>query len=200
MPEAVARRYKQGDETIAEDHQDVTVLFADIAGFDEYSARLDSSVEIAALNELVRRFDEAADRFGVEHVRTTRQEGYLASCGLIVPRVDHARRVVELAIEMQHILDVFSAQHDTKLQLRAGIDTGTVTSGLVGRSSIVYDMWGDTVSLAHRVHASGSAGIFLTQRVVDKLPDASGLHESGTVDTQSGQQRVWSIDTVDARV
>lgn len=201
MPEGVAKRYRQGDETIAEDHQDVTVLFADIVGFDEFSHGKDSAESLAMLNSIVRSFDEAADRHGVERVRTTRQEGYLASCGLIVPRVDNARRMVEFAIAMQQILDRYSAQNGAELHIRAGIDSGTVTSGLVGRTSVVYDMWGDAVNLAHRVQdASGAPGVYLTQRVVDALPDSVTYTESGEVETQAGRQRVWRIDLESARV
>jgi class 3 adenylate cyclase len=127
-------------------------------------------------------------------VRTTRQ-GYLASCGLSVPRVDHARRAVEFAIEMQRIVDRFGAQKGAKLSVRAGLDTGTVTSGLVGRTHVVYDLWGDAVSLAFRLQGGANeAGIFLTQRVVDKLPDNLPFVDSGVVDTAAGFQRVWRID------
>ncbi len=89
-------------------------------------------------------------------MRTTRS-GYLASCGLSVPRVDNVRRVVDWAEEAQGVLERFNAQHGSKIGLRAGIDTGQVTSGLVGRSSIVYDMWGDAVSLAYRVQGIAPA-------------------------------------------
>ncbi|WP_349867230.1 adenylate/guanylate cyclase domain-containing protein [Leifsonia sp. WHRI 6310E] len=201
MPEGVAKRYRQGDETIAEDHQDVTVLFADIGGFDDYARGKDSAESLALLNSIVRSFDEAADKYGVERVRTTRQEGYLASCGLTVPRVDNARRMVEFAIAMQGILDRYGAQNGIELKLRAGIDSGTVTSGLVGRTSVVYDMWGDAVNLAHRVQdVSSSPGIYLTQRVVDSLPDSVGYSDSGVLETQGGRVRVWRIDAEAARV
>ncbi|CAG7274291.1 hypothetical protein PICSAR26_04634 [Mycobacterium avium subsp. paratuberculosis] len=39
MPEPVARRYREGEQTIAQEHQDVTVIFADIVGLDEISAK-----------------------------------------------------------------------------------------------------------------------------------------------------------------
>ncbi len=201
MPEGVAKRYRQGDETIAEDHQDVTVLFADIVGFDDFSRGKESAEGLALLNSIVRSFDEAAERHGVERVRTTRQEGYLASCGLTVPRVDNARRMVEFALSMQKILERFSAQNGAELRLRAGIDSGTVTSGLVGRTSVVYDMWGDAVNLAHRVQdSSATPGVYLTQRVVDALPDSVKYTDAGEVETQSGQQRVWRIDLEATRV
>jgi class 3 adenylate cyclase len=193
MPESVARRYRDGDETIAEDHQDVSVLFADLVGFDDFAAGLGAEKELALLNDLVRQFDEAAQSKGIEKVRTLR-EGYLASCGLIVPRVDSARRTVDFALEMIRIVERFNAQHGAALSLRAGIDTGTVTSGLVGRSSIAYDMWGDAVSIANRVQAlAGKPGVFISQRVRDKVGELPNMTEVGTIETKAGPQSVWQI-------
>jgi len=195
MPDTLAKRYKEGAKTIVEDHQEVTVLFADIVGFEEYSATLGSSEKaLETLNDIFRAFDDAADDHGVERVRSTRQ-GYLASCGLVVPRVDNARRAVMFAIDMQQIVEHFGAQQGVKLAIRAGIDTGTVSSGLVGRSKVVYDLWGDAVSLAFRLQGGANeAGIFVTQRVVDKIADQLPFTDSGVVATPSGNQRVWRID------
>lgn len=194
MPQAVAKRYRDGDQNIVQDHQQVTVLYADIVGFDEYSRNLPSEAALEQLNELLRNFDEAADLHGVERVRTTRS-GYLASCGLTIPRVDNARRTVDLAVDLQRILERFGAQLGATLNLRAGIDTGTVTSGLVGRSHMVYDLWGDAVSLAFRVQGeTAEPGIFLTQRVVDKLPGSQSLVAVGVLQTSKGEQRVWRVN------
>lgn len=194
MPEALAKRYKEGARTIVQDHQEVTVLFADIVGFEEYGRGMTSEKGLDTLNDIFRAFDEAAELLGVERVRTTRQ-GYLASCGLSVPRVDHARRAVEFALEMQRIVERFGAQQGVDLSVRAGIDSGTVTSGLVGRSHVVYDLWGDAVSLAFRLQGGANeAGLFLTQRVVDKLAEKLPYTDSGVVETSAGFQRVWRID------
>ena len=194
MPDALAKRYREGARTIVEDHQEVTVLFADVVGFEEHSRALGSEKALDLLNDIFRAFDDAADEHGVERVRTTRQ-GYLASCGLTVPRVDNARRAVQFAMEMAKVVDRFGAQQGTTLSIRVGIDTGTVTSGLVGRSSMVYDLWGDAVSLAFRLQGGATEnGIFLTQRVVDKIPDTLPYTDSGVVETSSGWQRVWRVD------
>ncbi|WP_175481259.1 adenylate/guanylate cyclase domain-containing protein [Curtobacterium sp. MMLR14_010] len=194
MPEEVARRYKQGDETIAEDHQDVAVVYADVIGFDDFAASMNAEESLALVNDVWRSFDEAATRHGIERVRTTRS-GYLASCGLSVPRVDNVRRVVEFVTEAQGVLDRFNAQHGSSVALRAGLDAGPVTSGLVGRSSIVYDMWGDAVSLAYRVQGiAPSPGVYATQRVVDKLGDPGSARDVGEVQTQAGPQRVWKLE------
>ncbi|MCS5724202.1 adenylate/guanylate cyclase domain-containing protein [Herbiconiux sp. CPCC 203407] len=193
MPEKVARRYREGEETIAENHQDVTVVYADLAGFDDFAAGLGTDRELSLLNDLMRQFDDAAAAAGVEKVRTLRA-GYLASCGLIVPRVDSARRTVGFALQLAEIVARFNAQHDAGIAIRVGIDSGTVTSGLVGQASIAYDMWGDAVNVANRVQAlSGRPGIFLTQRVRDKLPDTAGLTQVGEIEIAGATQSVWQV-------
>jgi class 3 adenylate cyclase len=194
MPEEVGRLYRQGVKTIAQDHQEVTVLYADVVGFEEFSKGLPTEKALELLNDLYRRFDDAAEEHGVERVRTTRQ-GYLASCGLSVPRVDHARRAVDFALEMQRILTRFSARHAAELHLRAGIDSGTVTSGLIGRAHVAYDLWGDAVSLAFHVQrGSGAAGIFVTDTVKQSLVDTRVLSDAGKLQTDGGTEQIWLVD------
>ncbi|GAA2002569.1 adenylate/guanylate cyclase domain-containing protein [Microbacterium ulmi] len=193
MPEGIADRYKHGDEAITQDSDDVTVVFADIVGFEELALTLSSEEAVAKLNDLIRTFDEAAEKHGVERVRTTRQS-YLASCGLGTPRVDNARRAVEFALELDTILQRYSAQQGVELGLRAGLDSGKVTSGLIGRARVVYDMWGDAVNLAFRVQGdSAEPGIYVTQRVADRIPDTVPITPAGEVSTQNGTQRVWRV-------
>jgi class 3 adenylate cyclase len=71
-----------------------------------------------------------------------------------------------------------------------------VTSGLIGRARVVYDMWGDAVNLAFRVQGdSADPGIYVTQRVADRIPDTIRIAPAGEVPTQNGTQRVWRIET-----
>ncbi|WP_439563992.1 adenylate/guanylate cyclase domain-containing protein [Microcella sp.] len=195
MPEPVIQRYRDGDQTIAEDHADISVMYADIVGFEAFSRDRGSEATLETLNELVRQFDEAGAPFGVEHVRTT-TKGYLASCGLTVPRIDNARRMVDYAVELTRIVDRFSAQWGVALSLRAGLDLGEASSGLVGRAHMVYDLWGDAVNLAFRLQAERTeSGIFLTDRVAAGLPATVHLLDAGVVATAQGEQRVWRVDT-----
>jgi class 3 adenylate cyclase len=193
MPEPVVQRYREGEETIAEDHQNVTVIFADIAGLDELLSDLTSDEELSIVNKLVRQFDAAAENLGVERVRTL-HNGYLASCGLSVPRLDNVRRTVDFAIEMQHIVDRFNAESGNDLKLRAGIDTGTVSSGLVGRASLAYDMWGGAVNVAYRVQSgSPQPGIYVTSRVYDVMRDSRHFTAAGEVGGDGGAEPIWRL-------
>lgn len=193
MPETVAERYRRGEETIAEHHDNVSVVFAELTGFDEYSEQLTSDAETAQLNVLMRGFDEAAAKTGVEKVRTLRG-GYLASSGLTVPRVDNVRRAVEFAREMRAVVERFNAQNGSNLDLRAGVDTGSVTSGLVARTSLAYDLWGDAVSLAYRVRSvTGEPGIYVTRAVRDRLLDTVSFADAGTVELRGIAQPVYRV-------
>jgi class 3 adenylate cyclase len=193
MPEQVVERYRQGEEIIAQDHHDVSVIFADIVGLDRLQAELSSEDLLATTNELTRQIDAAAEDLGVEPVRTV-HNGYLASCGLNVPRLDNVRRTVDFAIEASRIIDRFNSETGYRLGLRAGIDTGRVSSGLVGRSSIVYDMWGAAVNLAYQAQ-SGSAepGIYVTQQVYETLGDAKTFTSAGAITIDGSQQPIWRV-------
>jgi class 3 adenylate cyclase len=194
MPEPVVARYREGEETIAQDQQNVTVLFADIVGLDELSSEMSADEQLAIVNRLVRQFDAAAESLGVERIRTL-HNGYLASCGLSVPRIDNVRRTVDFAIEMQRIVDRYNGESNTSLQLRAGIDTGTVSSGLVGRSSLAYDMWGSAVDIANQVQ-SGSPlpGIYVTSRVYDVMRDSRQFAPAGEVGAGDDTEPIFRLE------
>ena len=193
MPEPVVQRYREGEQTIAQDHQNVTVIFADIVGLDELSAELDSEHVLEIVNELVRQFDAAAENLGVEQVRTL-HNGYLASCGLSVPRLDNVRRTVDFAIEMQRIIGRFNTEMGRDLKLRAGIDTGAVSSGLVGRTSLAYDLWGQAVNLAYQVQSGApQPGIYATTQVYEVMRDSRQFASAGTITVDGTEQQVWRL-------
>lgn len=193
MPDSLAARYREGEQTIAEQHEDVAVVYAELMGVDDFSRALDGQQETHALNELMRGFEEAAERVGVESVRTLRG-GYLASCGLTIPRVDNARRAVEFALEMHTHVRRFNERTGSRLELRAGVDTGAVTSGLVARSSLAYDLWGDAVDLASRVRRAVDApGVYVSDAVHDRVHGLWEFTEVGAVDASGRTSAVWRV-------
>ena len=192
MPESVVERYRDGESNIAEEHQDVTVIYADLAGLDEISGEMEPEESVALINKLVRQFDAAAESTGIERVRNT-HNGYLACCGLNVPRLDNIHRTVDFACEMQRIVDRFNTQNGHHIRLRAGIDTGAVTSGLVGRAGLVYDLWGGAVHLASAMRG-GQPGIFVSEDVYEATSDVRRYTQAGTVTVGDRQEPTWRLD------
>ena len=193
MPETVMTRYREGEETIYQDHQDVTVIFAQIAGLDDVSADLTPEESLFMVNKLVHQFDTAAQRLGIERVRTLRN-GYLATCGLNIPRLDKVRRTVDFALEMHRIIVRFNGAAGTSLELKAGIHSGTVSSGLIGRATPAYDIWGEAVDLVYRVQGETSEpGVYVTSSVRDAMGNSASFTDAGTVTAAGHPQPTWRL-------
>ncbi len=193
MPESVAQRYRDGEQIIAQEHQDVTVIFADIIGLDEISIGLSGDELVGIVNELVRELDSTAESLGVEPIRTV-HNGYLASCGLNVPRLDSVSRIIDFAVETQRIIERFNSGKGYHLTIRAGVNTGNVVSGLVGKSSVIYDMWGAAVNLAHQMRSSATeSGVFVTSDVYEVMRDIRQFTPAGTLTLDGTEQPIWRL-------
>jgi class 3 adenylate cyclase len=193
MPESIVQRYREGEATIAQKHQDVAIIFADIVGLDELSNDLPGDELVGIVDELFRQFDSAAETLGVERIRTF-HNGYLATCGVITPRLDSIHRSVDFAVEMRRIIDRFNGQTGHELGLRVGINTGNVVSGLVGGSSLVYDMWGAAVSLAYQMHRGApQPGIYVSSQVYEAMRDVRQFTPAGTISVGGTDQTMYRL-------
>ncbi|MCA1833787.1 MAG: adenylate/guanylate cyclase domain-containing protein [Actinomycetota bacterium] len=192
LPEVIAKRLKESDEVIADAFDDVTVLFADIAGFTPLSARLPPDEIVRMLNALFSEFDDIAERRGLEKIKTI-GDAYMVAGGLPLPRPDHAEAVASAAIDMRSV--VAATTNDT-LSVRIGIDSGPVVAGVIGRRKFIYDLWGDTVNTASRMESQGTpGGIQVTERTYARLLDRFAFQARGTIDVKGkGQmQTYWML-------
>ncbi|MFM7290191.1 MAG: adenylate/guanylate cyclase domain-containing protein [Planctomycetia bacterium] len=154
LPEKIADRLKNGESTIADSFQEVTVLFADLKGFTEFSQHTDAQHLVGLLDEIFSAFDHLAHLHGVEKIKTI-GDAYMAVAGLPVPRPDHADAVAEMALGMQQAFRDVMASRSLGLEVRIGIHSGAVVAGVIGRHKFTYDLWGDTVNLASRMESHG---------------------------------------------
>jgi class 3 adenylate cyclase len=193
MPESVVRRYRDGEQTISQEHQDVAVIFADIVGLDEISNELSGNELVGIVDEVVRELDSAAETLGVEPVRTV-HNGYLASCGLNVPRLDSVPRTIDFALEMLRIIERFNRRTGHHLSIRAGVNTGNVISGLIGGTSVIYDMWGAAVNLAHQMRSGATeSGIYVTSEVYEVMRDIRQFTPAGSITVGGSEQPIWRL-------
>ena len=150
LPDVIADRVRGGDVTIAETFENVTVVYATIGQFTEIMADVSATEMINLINELIDAFDEAAERHGVERINTV-GDVYLAVCGLPIPRLDHAKRATAFALEMLNIVNRFNRMHNFRLTLSVGLSSGEVDAGIVGRRRFVYEILGESVSIARQL-------------------------------------------------
>jgi class 3 adenylate cyclase len=184
LPEPIARRLKQDERVIADRHEDVTVLFADVVDFTPFSEHRRPEDVVALLDDLFVAFDGLAERFGLEKIKTI-GDAYMAVAGAPTGRVDHAQAAAEMALAMQDTLGQVCRRSGVSLQIRIGLDAGPVVAGVIGQRRSIYDLWGDTVNTASRMESSGLPGrIQVTERVYERLRDAYEFEPRGEVEVK----------------
>lgn len=171
FPAAIAKRLKQGEKNIAESVSNVTVLFSDLTGFSKLSDSLTAYEIVSILNDIVSIFDETAERYGMEKIKTI-GDSYMAVCGLSVPYLDHDKRAIDFGLEMQAIVRRFSQERNFQLNISLGIHSGDIVAGIVGRNKFIYDVWGDTINIASALKSSCPEGaILVSNEIYNRLSD-----------------------------
>jgi class 3 adenylate cyclase len=184
LPEPVAARLKRDEGIIADACGEVTVLFADIVGFTAMAARLSASDVVTLLDRVFARWDALAGEHGVEKIKTI-GDAYMVAGGIPLPQADHAEAVAEMALAMGPEVAPLAAETGLPLQVRIGIDAGSVVAGVIGRAKFSYDLWGDTVNTASRMESHAEPGtIQVTERAYERLRDRYELSPRGTVEVK----------------
>jgi class 3 adenylate cyclase len=157
LPAVVAARLQAGDKRVAEVHEAVTVLFADVVGFTAWSSRAGRSEIVQLLDELFFLFDQVSADHGLEKIKTI-GDAYMAVSGCPQPDPRHAARAAAAAIAMVSKAKGLFERFGLSLDLRVGLASGSVVAGVIGKAKPQFDVWGATVNLASRMESSGRPG------------------------------------------
>ena len=194
LPATIAERLKASEASIAEHSDGVTVLFADIVGFTELSARKTPQALVELLNRIFSEFDALAEAHGLEKIKTI-GDAYMAVAGLPNPWPDHAPRAARMALAMQGAIARVAEQTGEPLALRIGLYSGPVVAGVIGRRKFTYDLWGDTVNTASRMESHGLPGmIHCSEASATLLRGTFRLRDRGLVDIKGkGEMRTYLL-------
>jgi class 3 adenylate cyclase len=172
LPQAIVDRLKAhpNGERVADAFDEVSVLFADAVDSTEHAARTSPEEFAETLDKLFRLFDEIADRYGLEKIKTI-GDAYMAVAGAPVPMKGHADRAANAALDMLKEAGQIRWPTGDPIVVRVGLATGPAVAGVIGHRKFAYDLWGDTVNLASRLsETSGQPGkIQCTEPVAQRL-------------------------------
>jgi class 3 adenylate cyclase len=183
LPASAVAQRQEGDEKANREFADVSVLFAEIVGMEALGAKLGEAAALSSLGDLIEAFDEAAEESGIEKVKTI-GGSYLAVCGLSVTRPDHARRIIQFAQQMERIIGVFNRDEKAHLAISIGINSGPVVGGVVGRRKFLYDLWGDTVTIAKKLSVGNSTAIRVTSQIRERIGDQFNFGASHKIEAE----------------
>ena len=182
LPAPIAERLKANDMRIADHYDSVTVMFADLVNFTQISEKMPALQLIDLLSQVFLRFDQLAEKYQVEKIKTI-GDAYMVVSGAPVVCADHVSRITEMAFDMHVALKEVATKTGINLNMRIGIHTGSVVAGVIGSTKFSYDLWGDTVNLASRMESVCKVNsIQVTREVYEVLKDTYVFSEMTSVD------------------
>jgi class 3 adenylate cyclase/HAMP domain-containing protein len=173
------------DIELAPSRKFLTTFFSDVRGFTEAAERMEPEELIDELNEYLSEMTEIVFKHGGTLDKYV-GDAVMVFFGDPVPQDDHARRAVEMALEMRErmkrLQDTWLRRYNEVFKIGIGISTGWVTVGNIGSSARSdYTVLGNHVNLAARLADRAEAGqILITERTfreVDELVGGSVVDE-----------------------
>jgi adenylate cyclase len=195
LPDNVVERLKAvPDAAIADGFASASVLFADVSGFVAMARSLGPSKTVELLNKLVSRFDELAERHGVEKIKTI-GDAYMVASGVPEPRADHAVALAGMALDMMAAARHISSETGLQINIRAGMASGPMMAGVIGKRKFSYDVWGDPVNLASRLEQLSVPGrILICPSCRAALEGIFELEPRGMIEVKGvGPQEAWYL-------
>jgi adenylate cyclase len=186
VPTPLADRLRQ-DPSASElggEEREISVLFADLQGFTQFSEHAEPADVIRMLNSywavtvpvVVREHGGLIESFAGDAVMVV-----FNAAG---DQPDHARRAVAAAVGMQRATEEARAGRNEWPRFRAGVNTGAAIVGNVGTEEHrSFAAIGDTTNVAARLQATAAAGqVVVSESTVDALPDRTGLDPLGPLE------------------
>lgn len=160
LPKATAEELKEKGYASAKYYDQVTVLFTDFVGFTKLSEIIPPQELVEDLDYCFKAFDEIATRNNLEKIKTI-GDAYMCAGGLPIANENHAVDAVRASLEMEQFISNWKTQREQlgkhAWEIRVGLHSGEVIAGVVGKSKLAYDIWGDTVNTASRMESSGES-------------------------------------------
>jgi adenylate cyclase len=190
----IGRLKARAEPLIADGYDDVSVLFADLAGSTARASEMPPADFVRFLNGLFSIFDDLVQQCGLEKIKTS-GDGYMVVGGAPVARPDHAAALARLALAMRDATQALRDPSGHPVPVRIGLASGPVVAGVIGTRKFFYDVWGDAVNVASRMETTGLPGMIqVSDDIYRRLKDAFDFEERGARDVKGkGVMQTWLL-------
>uniref|UniRef100_UPI0013580934 adenylate/guanylate cyclase domain-containing protein n=1 Tax=Geminicoccus flavidas TaxID=2506407 RepID=UPI0013580934 len=155
-----------GEAVVEGERRQVTVLFADLAGYTALASELDAEEVHALLQRFFRQIDAVVDRHG-GHIDKHIGDCVMAVFGAPVAHGNDAERAVCAAIGIRDAMPALSAELGRSVQVHVGIAAGQVVAGGTGSNEHrAFTVTGESVNLAARLTDAAAPGEILLSDAV----------------------------------
>ena len=171
------RKLQEG-QAIADEFDNVTIIFAKIIGLHEMFETLPTVQVVGVIDRLYRQIDALITNkhTKIEKIKTV-GDTYMAGAGLPTPTKTHAVDMAHFAFALAQEIMIFNEHYRLgtmgraeKLDYKIGISSGPIVAGVIGRANPVYDLWGDAANTASRMYSFGKQHhIQTTKQTIDMI-------------------------------
>lgn len=153
LPSKIISELRQEGSVTPQKFRNVGILILDFVGFTELSAEADADVLFAELNEMFTAFDLLCEKYNCERIKTI-GDAYLAVTNV---NLDNPKQIESLAkFSLDIIALVEQRQAAFNWECRIGLHVGDLVAGIVGKTKILFDVFGDGINTASRVEGLSS--------------------------------------------
>jgi class 3 adenylate cyclase/GAF domain-containing protein len=157
------------DQTAADIFSDTTVLVLRFTNSVSLAGRVADGESTPAMDYMVSYMEERVASQDIEYMKIMGEE-IVCAAGINPGSKDHARRIADVALDLQNHCAGLFASLNIPMEFRIGIDTGAVMGCAVGREQKIYNIWGESVRFASKMAESGvPGGIQASQTTYQRL-------------------------------
>ena len=197
-------------------------MFMDVVGFTSMADRVPARQVMLFLNQLFGGLDDLLGTHDVHKIETA-GDCYIVSAGVVDAARKHrdsnntiarfgritsthdsfcsAAHVIRFSLAaVRHAASVMRPHNGSPTSVRIGVHTGSVVSGLIGRTLPKFGLFGDTMNVASRMEQTAPNGAIQistqTYDVLSSHPDGADLvglfHPTDGVNIKGkGTMRTW---------
>ena len=161
LPKSLAEKILASRASMEGERKQVTVLFADVAGFTSMSEKLDPEDTHALISQALTSITEEVHRYEGT-IAQFLGDGVMALFGAPIAHEDAPQRALHAAMGIRKHLSNYARslrQRGIEFNMRIGLNTGLVVVGRIGDDfTMEYTAMGDTVNLASRMQRTAQPG------------------------------------------
>jgi class 3 adenylate cyclase/lipopolysaccharide biosynthesis regulator YciM len=161
LPKDTAEELKEKGSVSAKHYPIASVLFTDFKGFSEISEKLAPEKLVKELDDCFSAFDNIVEKYDVEKIKTI-GDAYMAVGGIPIITEKHVENVLNAAFEIREHMNKVAIEKrknsEPFFEIRIGMHSGPLVTGVVGTKKFQYDVWGDTVNVASRMESNSEPG------------------------------------------
>uniref|UniRef100_A0A1I7TCM3 guanylate cyclase n=1 Tax=Caenorhabditis tropicalis TaxID=1561998 RepID=A0A1I7TCM3_9PELO len=182
LPKSVANLLRNGESAVAccERFDSVTILFTDIVEFTKMCSSLTPLEVIEFLQVIYTNFDKIIDVHGVYKVETI-GDAYMVVSGAPTKTEHDAEFILDCAsqflVEAGKMVNM--SAKIPKIDIRAGVHSGSVVAGVVGLSMPRYCLFGETVFVANKMEQNSvPMKVLVSETTHNKIEESDpGLYQ-----------------------